>query len=389
MLHIREPYFKPLVLTGMKARRLHAGKRTRETGAVVSPRDAAEDAGLIYVTDESPGITRHKHGSSFRYRDARGKPVSERKTLDRIRALAIPPAYTDVWICPKPSGHIQATGRDAKGRKQYRYHEKFREVRDSTKYEHMVAFAQALPGIREKISTDLAKPGLPREKVLAAIVNLLENTMIRVGNADYAKQNKSYGLTTLRDRHVIVDGSEIRFDFKGKSGKRWKLKLRDRRIAKIVKASQDLPGQHLFQYVGDEGGQYEVTSDDINAYLKDISGTDITAKDFRTWHGTVLAAMALAEYKEVDSEAAVKRNVRQAIEVVASRLGNTPTVCRKCYIHPEIINSYLTDTLVLEAQEEVERKLRRDLKGLRPEEALVLAFLQRRLTAKAGGQNAL
>ncbi|RZI76960.1 MAG: DNA topoisomerase IB [Pseudomonas sp.] len=354
-----------------------------EAGTIVDAQEAAENAGLIYVTDDSPGITRQAFRGKFRYCDAKGKVITDAKILKRIASLAIPPAYTDVWICPKANGHIQATGRDAKGRKQYRYHAKFREVRDSTKYEHMLDFAKALPSVRERIDADLKKRGLPREKVLAAVVYLLETTMIRVGNADYAKQNKSYGLTTLQDRHVAIEGSELRFNFKGKSGKRWKLRLKDRRIAKIVKASQDLPGQHLFQYIGEDGEQYEVTSNDINAYLKEISGRDITAKDFRTWNGTVLAALALAEYEKVDSQAAAKRNVRAAIEAVASRLGNTPTVCRKCYIHPEVFDSYLSDELVLEARDAVEKELREDLARLRPEEAVVLAFLQRRLAQKA------
>jgi DNA topoisomerase I len=355
---------------------------TGEAGTIVDAQEAAENAGLVYVTDDSPGIVRQPYRGKFRYRDARGNVVTDEKTLKRIASLVIPPAYTDVWICAKANGHIQATGRDAKGRKQYRYHPRFREVRDSTKYEHMLDFAKALPGVRERIDADLKKRGLPREKVLAAVVHLLETTMIRIGNADYAKQNKSYGLTTLQDRHVAIDGAELRFNFKGKSGKQWRLKLKDRRIAKIVKASQDLPGQHLFQYVGEDGAQYEVTSNDINAYLREISGTDITAKDFRTWNGTVLAALALSEYEKVDSQAAAKRNVRTAIEAVASRPGNTPTVCRKCYIHPEVFESYLSDELVLEARDAVEKELREDLSRLRPEEAVVLAFLQRRLAQK-------
>ncbi|MDQ4420439.1 DNA topoisomerase IB [Sphingobium sp. DEHP117] len=367
----------------MTVKHAPADERASEASGIVDPQEAAENAGLVYVTDDGPGITRHKHGARFRYRDAKGKPVADQKTLDRIQALAIPPAYTDVWICPKANGHIQATGRDAKGRKQYRYHARFREVRDSTKYEHMVDFARALPQIRDRIEADLKRRGLPREKVLAAVVNLLENTMIRVGNSDYARQNRSYGLTTLKDRHVAIEGAEIRFNFKGKSGKQWKLSLKDRRIARIVKASQDLPGQHLFQYIGEDGAHCEVTSSDINAYLKDISGADITAKDFRTWNGTVLAALALSEYEKVDSEAAAKRNVRAAIEAVASQLGNTPTVCRKCYVHPEIIDSYLSDALVLEARTEVEEALQGDIARLRPEEALVLAFLQRRLSRDA------
>lgn len=354
-----------------------------ESGVIVDPREAAENAGLTYVTDEKPGIRRLKRGTGFRYESPGGEKIVDDKTLQRIRKLAIPPAYSDVWICPKPNGHLQATGRDAKGRKQYRYHERFREVRDSTKYEHMLGFAAALPAIRAKVDEHLALRGLPREKVLATIVRLLETTMIRVGNADYAKQNKSYGLTTLQDRHVDIEGSELRFHFKGKSGKLWRLKLKDRRIAKVVKASQDLPGQHLFQYIDADGAQREVNSGDINSYLKEVSGTEITAKDFRTWSGTVLAALALAEYEKVDSAAAAKRNVREAIERVASRLGNTPSVCRKCYIHPEIFDSYLGDELILEAREEIEKEIREGVAGLKPEEAIVLAFLQRRLGNKA------
>jgi len=246
----------------------------------------------------------------------------------------------------------------------------------------MLTFAQVLPGIRQRIDEDMGRRGLPREKVLATVVRLLETTMIRVGNADYAKQNESYGLTTLNDRHVKVEGGALRFRFKGKSGKEWNLKLADRRVAKIVKQSQDLPGQHLFQYVDGDGEQREVTSSDVNAYLREISGSDITAKDFRTWTGTVLAALALAEFEKFDTEAAAKKNVRAAIEVVSAKLGNTPAVCRRCYVHPEVIDSYMSDALVLEIEEEVKRELRDNVEGLRPEEALVLAFLQRRLQEK-------
>lgn len=351
-------------------------------GTVVDAEEAALSAGLRYVTDDEPGIRRQKRGKGFRYPLPTGKPVSDTRTLERIRKLAIPPAYTDVWICARASGHIQATGRDAKARKQYRYHPSFREIRDSTKYDHMLEFAAALPTIRAHVDEHMKLRGLPREKVLATVVHLLETTMIRIGNADYAKQNKSFGLTTLRDRHVQVEGSELRFNFKGKSGKMWRLRIKDRRVAKIVKASQDLPGQHLFQYVDGEGVQREVTSSDINAYLREISGSDITAKDFRTWNGTVLAALALSEYEKVDSQAAAKKNVRAAIEAVAARLGNTPTICRKCYVHPEIVESYLSDALSLEALDSVEDELRGDLAQLRPEEALVLAFLQRRLSER-------
>jgi DNA topoisomerase I len=350
-----------------------------ESGTVVDPREAAESAGLVYVSDEEPGIRRRKAGKGFSYLKPGGGTVKDPATLKRIRALAIPPAYTDVWVCAKPNGHIQATGRDAKGRKQYRYHPRFREIRESTKYEHMLEFAKGLPAIREKVAEHMALQGLPREKVLATVVNLLETTLIRVGNEDYAKQNKSYGLTTLRDRHVEVNGSELRFEFKGKSGKSWKLKVKDRRVAKIIRACQDLPGQDLFQYI-DEGDQRQsVTSADVNAYLREITGRDVTAKDFRTWSGTVLAAWALKEFETFDSEAKAKKNIRAAIEKVAARLGNTPTICRKCYVHPELISCYVEGSLLLEVKEEVEAGLRDDLPGLRPEEAVVLSLLEARI----------
>jgi len=350
-----------------------------EVQTIVDPRDAAESAGLIYVSDEERGIRRKRAGKGFTYLKPNGEPVRDAATLERIRKLAIPPAYTDVWICSKANGHIQATGRDAKGRKQYRYHPQFREVRDSTKYEHMMEFARALPAIRAKLAEHMALRGLPREKVLATVVHLLENTLIRVGNDDYAKANKSYGLTTLRDPHVKVDGSELRFQFKGKSGKTWRLSIKDRRVAKIVKACQDLPGQELFQYIDENGERKNVTSADVNAYLKEITGRDITAKDFRTWAGTVLAAMALQEFESFDTQAKAKKNVRAAIEHVASKLGNTPTICRKCYVHPEILSSYADGGLLLEVKNQVEAELREDLSSLKPEEAAVLGLLEARL----------
>ena len=349
------------------------------TGNIVDPQEAAVSAGLVYVSDTEPGITRRRAGKGFSYRDAQGRTVKDQETLDRIRSLAIPPAYTDVWICADPDGHIQATGRDARGRKQYRYHPRFREVRDSTKYERMLDFAAALPALRARVDEDMGRRGMPREKVLATVVHLLETTMIRVGNADYAKQNKSHGLTTLNDRHVKIEGAQVRFRFKGKSGKEWNLGIRDRRVARIVKASQDLPGQHLFQYLDEDGERRTVSSGDVNAYLREISGTDITAKDFRTWTGTVLAALALAEYEKADSAAAAKRNVREAIEQVSARLGNTPTICRKCYVHPQVIDSYLSDDLALEISEEIAEEL--DEPALRPEERKVLDFLKQRLAA--------
>lgn len=346
---------------------------------ITDPQDAAEAAGLVYVSDEQPGIARQAGGSGFRYAKANGEPVRDDATLERIRKLAIPPAWTDVWICARPNGHLQATGRDARGRKQYKYHPGFREVRESTKYGHMLEFARALPVIRARIAQDMALRGLPRDKVLATVVHLLETTLIRVGNDDYARSNRSYGLTTLRNPHVQVQGSELRFQFKGKSGKTWRLQVRDRRIARIVKSCQELPGQELFQYLGEDGGIRRVTSADVNAYLREISGMDITAKDFRTWAGTVLAALALQEFEAFDTQAALKKNLRCAIERVAARLGNTPTICRKCYVHPEIFSAYGEGALLLQVKDKVEEGLRDDLPGLKPEEAAVLSLLEARL----------
>ena len=280
----------------------------------------------------------------------------------------------------------RATGRDARGRKQYRYHAAFREIRDSAKYEHVTAFAKALPGIRSTIDDHMRLRGLPREKVLATVVHLLETTLIRVGNADYAKQNESYGLTTLRTPHVDVEGDHLTFEFKGKSNKIWNLKVHDRRIAKIVKACQELPGQQLFQYLDADGERHGVSSQDVNDYLKEITRSDITAKDFRTWAGTVLAALALHEIGTIDSEAKAKKNVRTAIERVASRLGNTATICRKCYVHPEVLQCYMSGELLLEVKQEVDAELRQNLPHLKPEEAAVLALLERRLTHEIHGQ---
>jgi DNA topoisomerase-1 len=347
--------------------------------AVADPQQAARASGLRYVSDEDPGIRRLRSGRGFSYRTVEGL-VTDRNAIDRIRKLAIPPAWTDVWICSDPLGHIQATGRDAKGRKQYRYHPQFREVRDSAKFDHILEFARLLPKIRTTVAEHLALRGLPREKVLAATVRLLESTLIRVGNEEYAKNNKSYGLTTLRNPHVSIDGSELRFQFKGKSGKTWRLAMRDRRIAKVVKACQELPGQKLLQYLDENGERREVTSGDVNDYLREITGADVTAKDFRTWAGTVLAALALDEFEEFDSEASGKRNIRTAIEKVSARLGNTPTICRKCYIHPEILTSYLDRSLRGEIGEEIRRELAQD-DDLKPEEAAVLALLGRRIAS--------
>ncbi len=362
-----------------------------ESQTSVDGRDAAEAAGLEYISNEAPGLIRRRIGRAFVYTNAGGQRMTDPAALTRIRSLAIPPAWTHVWISPDANGHIQAVGYDARGRKQYRYHPKFREVREEAKFEHMLVFAHALPGLRRQVAAHMAAPGLGRSKVLATVVHLLETTMIRVGNKTYAKENKSYGLTTLLNRHVMVDGADLKFHFKGKSGKTWRVGIRDRRIARIVKTCQEMPGQHLFQYLDDAGQRAAVTSTDVNAYLKEIGGADITAKDFRTWTGTVLAAMALTEFEAAESTALAKRNVTQAIERVSKRLGNTPAICRKCYIHPEIIRAYLEGGLSLDIHHDVDA--RDTLEALRPEEAAVLAFLRRRIArdmaaAEANGASA-
>ncbi|TAJ83078.1 DNA topoisomerase IB [Reyranella sp.] len=341
--------------------------------------DAAEAAGLSYVSEGEPGIARHRQGKGFRYVRHDGRKVADAPTLKRIRTLAIPPAWTEVWICARANGHIQSTGRDAKGRKQYRYHSDFRDLRESAKYEHIMTFARLLPTLRGQVAEHMAMRGLGREKVLATVVHLLESTLIRIGNDDYAKQNQSYGLTTLRDRHVAINGSELRFQFKGKSGKTWRLGLKDRRVANVVRACQDLPGQDLFQYLDSDEVQHSVSSSDVNAYLRNITGQNITAKDFRTWAGTLLAALALQEFEAFDSEAGAKRNVKAAIERVAKRLGNTPTICRKCYVHPEVLSTYIEGSLLLNIKEEAEDELRQNLAQLRPEEAAVVSLLEARL----------
>ena len=337
---------------------------------------------LIYEDDTQPGITRRHAGRGFAYFDTRGRRLKSQTEEQRIRRLAIPPAWTNVWISPREKAHLQATGRDARGRKQYRYHPDFRAHKEQEKFAHILEFARALPAIRRTVQRHMSLKGLPREKVLATIVWLLEKTLIRIGNEDYARQNHSYGLTTLRDPHVNVRGSELRFHFKGKSGKIWRLQIANRRVAKIVKACQDLPGQHLFQYDDSEGAIREVSSSDVNAYLRDITGKDITAKDFRTWAGTVLAALALTELEAADNELAAKRNIRSAINAVASQLGNTPTICRKCYVHPVILESYLADELVSMLKQRTHEKLKK-INHLKPEEAAVLALLQARLNKRS------
>jgi DNA topoisomerase-1 len=335
--------------------------------------------GLRWTSDEQPGIQRIRRGTAFRYTGPSGRSVRDAKTLRRIRGLAIPPAWEDVWICRDARGHLQATGRDARGRKQYRYHDNWRAVRDDAKFARLTAFARALPRIRRKVTAHLRRRGLTRERVLAAVVKLLETTLVRVGNDEYARENDSFGLTTMQDRHARVNGQQVRFAFRGKSGVRHEVELRDPRLARIVRNCQELPGQELFQYLDEQGEPRDIGSADVNEYLREISGGDFTAKDFRTWAGTVLAAAALQEFQDFDSQAAGKRNVTQAIEHVAQRLGNTKAICRKCYVHPAVIDAFLDRSLVKTLRRRTEQELRLRLPRLSAEEAAVLALLQERI----------
>ena len=329
--------------------------------------------GLRYVCDEGPAIRRKPAGKGFFYVDAKGKRITDPVALSRIKKLAIPPAWTDVWICPSHDGHIQATGRDAKGRKQYRYHSSYRGLREEAKYDHLVAFAEALPSIRATISEHMSLRGLARLKVLATVVHLLETTLIRVGNEDYARQNNSYGLTTLKNQHVEVNGTEVRFEFTGKSGKKWSLKMRDRRVARILRACQELPGQDLLEYFDEDKELRKVSSGDVNEYLRTITDEDVTAKDFRTWAGTVLMVRALKEVGGFETMTQAKRSLKAAIGRVAAALGNTPAVCRKSYIHPAVVEAYLNKSLLEEiaAHESASEKRR-----LRSEERALLGFLR-------------
>jgi DNA topoisomerase-1 len=338
----------------------------------------AEEAGLRYITDARPGVRRRRAGKGFSYIGPGGKRITDPDRLAWFKRLAIPPAWTDVWISPIKRGHIQATGRDARGRKQYRYHPRWRAVRDEAKYGRSIEFARALPKIRRRTDRDLRRRGLPREKVLALVVRLLEATLIRVGNDEYARENRSYGLSTMRARHVEVRGAGIRFTFRGKGGKEHEIDVRDRRLARLVKRVQELPGQELFQFIDADGRRQDITSDDVNEYLQQITGQPFTAKDFRTWAGTVAASLALSEFREVDDEAGRKKAIVNAIEEVAEQLGNTPAVCRACYVHPDLLDSYLDGTMV-DALSERARGVGRGAHALRPEEAAVLGLLQARL----------
>jgi DNA topoisomerase-1 len=330
------------------------------------------------VSDEAPGIKRERSGKSFRYRNPSGKLVRDAETLRRIKSLVIPPAWTDVWICPDGNGHLQATGRDDRRRKQFRYHPRWREIRDETKYARMISFARALPEIRRRIQRDMVLPGMPRNKVLATVVRLLEVSLIRVGNDEYARDNDSFGLTTMRNKHVDVRGANLRFHFRGKAGKWHDVDVHDRRIAKIVQRCQDLPGQELFQFVDDDSKRHDVRSEDVNEYIREITGQDFTAKDFRTWAGTVLAVRALREFAEFDTKAQAKKNIATAIQSVAGKLGNTLAVCKKCYIHPNVLDSYLEGTLAETLKQRAKKT--KSLRGLPAEEAAVLGLLQQRLT---------
>ncbi|MDX2240072.1 MAG: DNA topoisomerase IB [Leptolyngbyaceae cyanobacterium bins.302] len=359
----------------------HDRKIQKHLDAIASsdPAESAEAMGLQYMTDEGDGIRRIKQGDEFNYMGLDGEVITDSDEIKRIQSLGIPPAWENVWICPAPNGHLQATGRDAKGRKQYRYHVRWRSFRDQTKFTRMIAFSEAIPRIRERIAHDLALSGLPRNKVLATVVQLMELTRIRVGNEEYAKTNKSFGLTTMRDRHVKVDGSTIRFKFRGKSGVEHEIELNDRRLARIVKRCQDIPGQELFQYIDADGQRQSIDSSDINTYLRDITGQDFTAKDFRTWAGTVLAARELHEIGACESATAAKKAIVQAVKTVAQHLGNRPATCRKYYVHPAILDAFelgsLFDVMATHLQQSIEESPHQ----LRCEEQAVVLLLKQQL----------
>ena len=347
------------------------------------PLESAKEAGLRYVTDAEPGIRRQRRGRGFRYIDRDGKPVRDEETLARIRSLVIPPAWENVWICANPKGHLQVTGRDARGRKQSRYHPRWRSVRDETKYERMTIFGELLPVIRERVEHDLSLPGLPRLKILAVIVRLMEVTLIRVGNEEYARENQSYGLTTMRNKHVQVEGSGVTFKFPGKSRVKHIIDFHDRRLAKIIQRCQDIPGYELFQYVDSDGNHHSIDSADVNEYVREICHEDFTAKDFRTWAGTVLACSMLQEFEAFASQTEAKRNVVQAIKEVAARLGNTPSVCRKCYVHPAVLDSYLGGAMIKTVTARVEQEAEHSPHPLRQEEIALLQLLKKRISLVA------
>ena len=339
-------------------------------------RSAAMKAGLRYVSDGANGITRQRTGSGWTYFLPNGSRVRDAAIRKRLNQLAIPPAWTDVWICPDPDGHIQATARDARGRKQYRYHPSYREARDRSKFRRMLEFSEVLPRLRERIERDLRAPDLSRRQLLATVVRLLDRTLIRVGNDEYVRENRSYGLTTLRRRHVQVDGAVLRFSFRGKSGVEHSITLTDPRLAHIVQRCRDLPGEEMFQYRDGAGKRQSVSSDDVNIYLRELTGRDVTAKDFRTWGGTMLAAVELRRLGEPASRREADRNIIGAIDAVAERLGNTRTVCRKYYVHPALLSAYLMGRTVPTPPPLRRSKRRKPGAALRRDEVLVLQFLQ-------------
>jgi DNA topoisomerase-1 len=357
--------------------RKRAKKTSKENGngavTTVDPMDSAEEAGLSYVSDDRPGYSRKANGNDFQYFDVEGKRIGDEQRVLRIKRLAIPPAWTDVWICPSPNGHLQATGRDARRRKQYRYHERWREFRDENKFARLADFGKALPQIRKRVERDIKLRGLPREKVLATVVRLLARTFIRVGNDESARENKSFGLTTIKDRHVTVRGAHLRFRFRGKSGRQHEVDIRDGQVARIVSKLQDLPGQELFQYVDNDGEVRDVRSQDVNDYLREITNEDFTAKDFRTWAGTLFSALALCVQGEFETKKQAKANIKTAICAVAELLGNTPAICRKCYVHPAVLESYLTNGRIPGLNEAMQKSGRSQL---RLAEASVLKFLK-------------
>ncbi|APV42441.1 DNA topoisomerase [Pseudomonas frederiksbergensis] len=328
---------------------------------------------LHYVDDTQPGITRKKPRGKFCYFDPSGQRITDQDEINRINALAVPPAYTDVWICADPRGHLQATGRDARGRKQYRYHPRWREVRDADKYSRLRDFGLALPKLRKQLETLLAAPGFSRDKVMATVITLLDATLIRVGNSQYARDNRSYGLTTLRNRHVEINGNAIQFQFRGKSGVEHQITVKDRRLARVIKRCLEIPGQNLFQYLDENGERHTVSSSDVNAYLKTLTGADFTAKDYRTWAGSALALAVLREL-QWESESDAKRHVVEMVKNVAKQLGNTPAVCRKCYIHPAVLDGFLLGALA-----DLPRPRAR--KGLKAEEVGLAVFLEKMIAS--------
>lgn len=341
--------------------------------------ESAKEAGLVYVSADDAGIARRRAGKAFTYWTARGKRVKDEATLARIKALVLPPAWNDVWICREPRGHLQATGIDARGRKQYRYHVEFRRVREEVKYGRMLEFAAALPKIRRRLRADLKLPGMPREKVLAAVVHLLETTQVRVGNDEYARKNKSFGLTTLRNKHARVIGSRVEFQFRGKSGVQHAVDLHDAKLAKIVRQCQELPGEELFTYLDDDGQPRDIGSADVNEYLQEITGADFTAKDFRTWAGTLLATQALQESAKADedpSETTRKKQLVAAIDTVAAQLGNTRAVCRKCYIHPAVTETFLAGTFTQALSATAIRVKQVSRRGLKVRELAVINLVR-------------